>query len=110
MSENFNDMIYEPANTTPEQREINEREWRNPDNWHGLICPYYGSDLDNRPFVPGRIVHPKIQVPAWLCPRKGRPIPNRGQSRGKAWSILAWSIIILLIIIWLVSMLNIALK
>jgi len=109
MFEKLNDMLCEPANTTPEQREINEREWMNPDNWHGWICPYYKSDLDTRPFVPGRMLHPKIHVPTWLCPTKSRPIPNRGQSRGKIWSLLAWTTVILISIIWLFAMLNMSL-
>jgi len=110
MFEKLSNMLCEPANTTSEQRKINEREWSNPDNWHGWICPYYRSEVDTRPFVPGRILHPKINAPSWLSLQKGRPIPNKGQSRGKVWSLLAWYTIILIIIIWVVSIFKYTLK
>ena len=35
-----------------DQREINEREWRNPDNWN---CGFYFSRRDSRWIVPKRI-------------------------------------------------------
>ena len=77
--------IYEPPGTTPEQRKINEREWNNPDNWHGWLLPTYSSKLDNRPLVPGNNLFSKGNC-------------NLGHPRGRMWHRLGWwSIIILLI-------------
>lgn len=41
------------AAALPTQREINEKEWQNPNNWSGFaINPAYFSKRDSRLFVP----------------------------------------------------------
>ena len=75
--------LYEPSGTTEEQRKINEREWNNPDNWHGSFCPTYSSKFDNRPIVPGK--------------RMSRSNCNLAHPRGKMWhDFIYWSIIVFL--------------
>jgi hypothetical protein len=77
--------LYEPPNTTQEQRKINEREWNNPENWHGWFCPRYSSKLDNRPIVPGK----------YMC----RSNCNLAHPRGRMWHRLGWAAIILFLLI-----------
>lgn len=37
------------------QKEINENEWKNPDNWSGSIFGFYFSKKDTRTWVPKSI-------------------------------------------------------
>ena len=104
MSEKLNKTFYEPSDTTPEQRVVNEREWSNPDNWKGLFFPAYSSESDNRPFVPGRWFPSKggEQKSKFVLGRKS--IPNRAHSRGKVWFRLGWIAVSIIVIIWFILM------
>ena len=37
------------------QNDINENEWRNPDNWSGSVLGFYFSKKDSRTWVPKSI-------------------------------------------------------
>jgi uncharacterized membrane protein len=37
------------------QQEINDQEWKNPDNWSGSLAGFYFSKKDNRTWVPKSI-------------------------------------------------------
>jgi len=97
MLEKMNNILCDPFGITPEQKEINEREWRDPNNWKGWLFPVYSSALDTRPFVPGRMFRPKdSQDTRWvqiLCSQ----VPNIGQRNGTAvflFSIAVWILIV----------------
>ena len=100
----LNDFLCDPSGITPEQKELNDLEWNNPNNWSGHFFPSYSSKLDSRPFVPARMFRPEFQNDKrWvqiLCTQT----VNRAHQRGKKWLILAWSTILLIAIIWLLLM------
>ena len=92
--------LYEPAEITEEQKKINDREWNDPKNWHGYFFPNYSSELDNRPFVPGRYIHPE-KVGGSLNILFGvKTTCNRAHGRGKLWHILAWGVVIIIALLW----------
>ena len=96
--------FYEPSGTTEEQRQINDREWSNPENWHGLFFPYYSSKLDNRPFVPGRYIHPEKAGGSLNMFPGVKTTCNRAHRRGNIWHILAWTAAITITLLWFVLM------
>ena len=72
------------------QDEINEAEWRNPDNWSG---GYYFSKKDSRVWVPKQL--------------GGGWIMNLGQKKGAAWmtgmfvaASIAIVLAIMVVLIW----------
>jgi hypothetical protein len=103
MFDNLNKQIYEPPDTTLKQREINEQEWKNPDNWKGSFFPSYTSKLDNRPLVPTRWFPPKKGEKKYRHFLKPRSFtPNRAHSRGRAWLTFSWLVLVAIFLLWIV--------
>jgi len=95
------EFLCDPIGTTPEQREINEREWQDPSNWKGWKCPSYSSPSDTRPFVQGRMFKPRnsenIKWTRELCSL----VHNRAHKRGRIWLIIARATVIAIVVIFL---------
>jgi len=101
MLKEMNNALCDPAGITPEQKEVNDREWRSPENWRGGIFPAYASPLDSRPFVPARMFKPKtpddlrwVQV---LCTQTS----NGAHRTGRIWTFLGRAVVLILALIWL---------
>ena len=102
MPKSMNDLLCEPSGTSSRQAAINDEEWRNPENWHGVIFPSYSSKIDTRPFVPGRMFRPKTPDDLRWAGVFTSQVVNRGHRRGRIWSFLGWVAVIGVLIIWIV--------
>ena len=94
----LNDILCDPPGITPEQKIINDREWRDPKNWKGFLFPAYYSELDSRPFVLARMFKPKshddLKWAGVLCSQT----VNRAHRRGRIWVILMWIAVLSIIL------------
>lgn len=73
------------------QKDANQREWENPDNWHGPgPFQFYGSDRDERVLVPKR-----HRSRGWTF--------NLGHPMGRFLLVLVFSLVLGALVVMLMS-------
>jgi hypothetical protein len=95
------DILCSPIRITPEQKEINEREWQDPRNWKGWKCPSYSSSFDTRPFVQGRLFKPRDSEKTKWTRELCSLVHNRAHPRGRIWLFISRAVVIAILLFFL---------